>query len=250
MECIFITGTAGSGKSLLTSKLFDLYEDNGKLATIVNLDPGSTSTPYSPEVDIRNYIDLNEIMDNYQLGPNGALLMACDLIATKLQDIENEIFELNPDIIIVDTPGQIELFAFRASGPYIIRNLNVESKVCLFVFDGVLAASPINYVSINLLAASVNLRLNLPQINVMTKRDMIIDRLNDIIKWSSSITLLERYLEIEKNTEYSNLSKRLGRVLSNTGLMQNPIIVSSVTMSGMINLSAALSRILSQGEEK
>jgi GPN-loop GTPase len=33
------------------------------------------------------------------------------------------------------------------------------------------------------------------------------------------------------------------------GFMQSIIAVSSVTMSGMVNLSATLSRILSQGEE-
>jgi hypothetical protein len=32
--------------------------------------------------------------------------------------------------------------------------------------------------------------------------------------------------------------------------MQNPILVSSLTMSGMVNLTASLSRVLNQGEEK
>jgi hypothetical protein len=32
--------------------------------------------------------------------------------------------------------------------------------------------------------------------------------------------------------------------------MQNPILVSSLTMSGMVNLTAALSRVLNFGEEK
>jgi hypothetical protein len=32
--------------------------------------------------------------------------------------------------------------------------------------------------------------------------------------------------------------------------MQSPILVSSLTMSGMVNLTAALSRVLNLGEEK
>ena len=62
MDSVFITGTAGAGKSLLTSRLFEMYEDNGTLPITINLDPGVTNIPYSADIDIRNYIDINEIM--------------------------------------------------------------------------------------------------------------------------------------------------------------------------------------------
>jgi GTPase SAR1 family protein len=58
-------------------------------------------------------------MEEYGLGPNGALIMAADLIADQVEKISKEIEELQSDIVLVDTSGQMELFAFRASGPYI-----------------------------------------------------------------------------------------------------------------------------------
>jgi GPN-loop GTPase len=250
LETIFITGTAGSGKSLLTSKLVQWYKDNNFYAISLNLDPGVISLPYEPDVDVRNYIDIGMIMSQHDLGPNGALIMASDLIATKLDEIQDEVFSLNPDFVVVDTPGQIELFIFRASGPFFVSNFQSDNKINIFTFDGILASSsPMNFISIALMATSVRLRLNISQIDVMTKRDLVIDKLQEIIKWSSKSSL-EDSLQNEKNIEYSILSKDLLNALFKNKLMQAPILVSSLTMSGMVNLTAALSRVLNLGEEK
>lgn len=250
MEAIFITGTAGSGKSLLTSKLIQWYKDNNFYPISLNLDPGVISLPYEPDVDVRNYIDIAKIMSEHGLGPNGALIMAADLIATKLDEIQGEVFGLNPDFVIVDTPGQIELFVFRASGPYFVSNFQCDNKLNVFTFDGILASStPTNFISISLMAASVRLRLNISQLDVMTKRDLVIDKLQELIKWSSR-SVLEDSLQNERNIEYSMLGRDLAQILFKNKLIQIPILVSSLTMSGMINLTAALSRVLNLGEDR
>jgi len=249
VNAIFVTGTAGAGKSLLTSRLLQWYKDNNVYPVSLNLDPGAASLPYEPDVDVRNYIDIATIMESYSLGPNGSLVMASDMIATKLDEIQNELDELNPDYVIVDTPGQIELFAFRASGPYFVANLHADSKATIFAFDGMLVSSPINFVSISLLATSVKLRLKTSQINALTKRDLVIEKLKDILEWASPGAALEHALNSEKDVEYSLLSKELARVMSKGGFGQSMIAVSSVTMNGMVNLAAALARTLNQGED-
>jgi GPN-loop GTPase len=249
MDAIFITGTAGSGKSLLTSRLLQWYVDRKSFPISINLDPGAVSLPYEPDVDVRDYIDINTLMEKYDLGPNGSLVMASDMIATRLDEIQDEVNDLNPDYVLIDTPGQIELFAFRASGPYFVSNLQSDNKVNLFIYDGMLVSSPINFVSIALLASSVKLRLKIAQVNILTKRDLIVDKLRNILEWSSSALSLESSLDDEKDAEYSLLSKDLVRSMSKGGFLQNVIPVSSMTLNGMVNLSAALARIVSQGEE-
>jgi signal recognition particle GTPase len=52
LETIFVTGTAGAGKSLLTSKLMEWYKDNNFYPISLNLDPGVVSLPYEPDVDV------------------------------------------------------------------------------------------------------------------------------------------------------------------------------------------------------
>lgn len=248
-KAIFVTGTAGSGKSLLTSRLLQWYRDNGAFPISLNLDPGVVSLPYSPDVDVRDFIDIGTIMDNFSLGPNGALIMASDMVATKMDEIQEQVDELNADYIIVDTPGQIELFAFRASGPYFVSNFSADGKATVFAFDATLVSSPINFVAISLLASSVKLRLKTAQINVLTKRDLVIDRLKGILEWAGSTHALEIALSAEKESEYSLLSKDLARSMTRAGFAPGLMAVSSTTMSGIINLAAALARTLNQGED-
>ncbi len=248
-NAVFVTGTAGSGKSLLTSRLLQWYRDNGAYPISLNLDPGVASLPYQPDVDVRDFIDIGTLMDNFSLGPNGALVMASDMVATKMDEIQQHVDELNADYIIVDTPGQIELFAFRASGPYFVSNFSADNKTTIFAFDATLVSSPINFVAISLLASSVKLRLKVAQVNVLTKRDLVIDKLKDVLDWAGSTHALEVALNAEKESEYSLLSKDLARTMTRAGFAPGLIAVSSTTLNGIINLAAALARTLNQGED-
>jgi GTPase SAR1 family protein len=249
LKTIFVTGTAGAGKSLLTSKLCDYYTQNGAFAAILNLDPGVESLPYTCDVDVRDYIDIVSIMKEYDLGPNGALIMANDLIASKIDDIRNEVERVNPDYLLVDTPGQIELFAYRSSGSYIVENLTSEEKTSVFLFDGSLITTPVNFVSIALLATSIRLRLHIPTLNIITKTDIIGSKLKDVIEWSGNIRTLENAIANDVDGETYSLATSILRGLNLSGFAQGLIPVSNVTGDGLVNLEAALSRILNLGEE-
>ena len=248
MKAIFVTGTAGSGKSMLTSKILEYYQKNGVFASVLNLDPGVESLPYRPDVDVRDYVDIVQIMKQYDLGPNGSMIMANDLIATKIEDIQNEIHGVNPDYLIVDTPGQIELFAYRASGPFFIQNIDASEKTNIFLYDGTMIASPTNFISISLLATSIKLRLGLPTINVMTKTDLIPDKIDQILKWSSDPISLEEELKTLEGETYS-LATDILRTLNIGEFAGDLIPISNLTGEGMVNLQAALSRIINLGEE-
>jgi len=249
MKIVFIVGTAGSGKSLLASKIFEYYTRNGAFVGMLNLDPGVENLPYTCDVDVRDYVDIVSIMRQYDLGPNGSMIMANDLIASKIDELQSEVDNVNPDYLIVDTPGQIELFAYRASGPFFVQNLNAEQKVVMFLHDGSLLTTPINFVSIALLATSVKLRLNLPQVNVITKIDLIQDKIKDILTWSTNMASLQDALAKESDGENYILASNLLRSLNLGGFAQGSIPISNVSGEGLANLQAALSRILNLGEE-
>lgn len=249
MKIIFLAGTAGSGKSLLASKIFDYYTRNGAFVGMLNLDPGVENLPYTCDIDVRDYVDIVSIMRQYDLGPNGSMIMANDLIASKIDEIQKEVDNVNPDYLIVDTPGQIELFAYRASGPFFVQNFNAEQKAAIFLHDGSLITTPANFVSIALLATSVKLRLNLPQVNVVTKIDLIQDKIKDILQWSTNMAILQDVLAKESDGETYILASNLLRSLNLGGFSQGLIPISNSTGEGLINLQSALSRILNFGEE-
>jgi len=248
LKAIFVTGTAGSGKSMLTSKILEYYQKNGVFASVLNLDPGVESLPYTPDVDVRDYVDIVQIMKQYDLGPNGSMIMANDLIASKIDDIQNEIHRVNPDYLIVDTPGQIELFAYRASGPFFIQNIDAGEKTNIFLYDGTMIVSPNNFISISLLATSIKLRLGLPTINVMTKADLIPDKIDQVLKWSSDPISLEEELKTLEGETYS-LATDILRTLNIGEFVGDLIPISNLTGEGMVNLQATLSRIINLGEE-
>ena len=248
MKAIFVTGTAGSGKSMLTSKILEYYQNNGVFASVLNLDPGVESLPYRPDVDVRDYVDIVQIMKQYDLGPNGSMIMANDLIASKIDEIQNEINGVNPDYLIVDTPGQIELFAYRVSGPFFIQNINADEKINIFLYDGTMIASPTNFISISLLATSIKLRLGVPTINVMSKTDLIPDKIDQVLKSSSDPILLEEELKTLEGETYS-LATDILRTLNIGEFNGNLIPISNLTGEGMVNLQATLSRIINLGEE-
>lgn len=249
MKTIFISGTAGAGKSLLTTKIQEYYTKNGAFASILNLDPGVETLPYTPDVDVRDYVDIVSVMRQYELGPNGAMIMANDLIASKIDDIRNDVDRVNPDYLLVDTPGQIELFAYRTSGPFVIENLTSDEKVNIFLFDGALITSPINFVSVSLLATAIKLRIKLPTVNVLTKIDVINERLKEILEWSTNLRTLENAIAKESDGEIYELTTGILRGLNLGGFAQGLIPVSNVTGQGMVNLEGALSRIINLGEE-
>lgn len=247
---IFIIGTAGSGKSLLTASFTKWLKMTGQDSITINLDPGALTLPYTPEIDIRDYFKVEEIMERYGLGPNGALLVAADQIADEAHRLGEAIEDLKPDIAIVDTPGQMELFAFRISGPYIVSELTKVHKAVIYMFDSVFSLDPLNYVSNMFLSAAVYNRFFLPQVHALSKCDLLppkeVDR---IVDWSTDIDAFESAIEERLMGTRRLLSRDMMNVIYRLGLSFVLIPVSAKTNDGISNLNAALERIFSRGEK-
>ncbi|MCX8171635.1 MAG: ATP/GTP-binding protein [Candidatus Bathyarchaeota archaeon] len=246
----FIIGTAGSGKSLLTASFSEWLKVNEQNVATLNLDPGVIKLPYAPDIDIRDYITIDEIMDNYELGPNGALILAADFIASEIEKIREEIEAVSPDILIVDTPGQMELFAFRVSGPYIASEISKDPKAIVYLFDAAFSLNPLNYVSNMFLSAAVYMRFLLPQIHVLSKCDLIPrEDVDKIIEWSEDKAALEAAINGRLNGDKRLLSYRLSRAIYQLGLNFPLIPVSAKTNEGFVDLNAALERVFTRGEK-
>ncbi len=247
---MFIIGTAGAGKSLLTASLGDLLKMTKQDVSIVNLDPGALTLPYSPDVDVRNYVDVGDLMEKYKLGPNGALIMAADLVADEIEKLTREIEELQSDIVLVDTSGQMELFAFRASGPYIANELTKEPKVLVYLFDSVFSINPLNYVSNLFLSAAVYNRFLLPQVHLLSKCDLLPKKeVNMIVDWSTKQSALETSIDQKLEGMKRLLSINMMQAIHKLGLRFLLLPISAKTNEGMTNFNTALERILAGGEK-
>ncbi len=250
MFIVFVIGTAGSGKSLLTASFNEWLKVGKQKTATVNLDPGVLTLPYAPDIDIRDYIDIRSIMREHRLGPNGALVMAADLIAEEAERLGGEIEDLQSDLVIVDTPGQMELFAFRASGPYIANELTKEPKAMVYLFDAVFSFNPLNYVSNMFLSAAVYNRFFFPQLHVLSKCDLLPpEEVNRIVEWSDDPEAFEVVIDEKLSGTRRVLSKDMIQAIHRLGLQFHLIPVSGKTNEGLISLGSALERILAGGEK-
>jgi GTPase SAR1 family protein len=246
----FVIGTAGSGKSLFTAAFSEWLKMSKQDVATVNLDPGALKLPYSPDVDVRNYVDVGDLMEKYGLGPNGALIMAADLIADEIENLTRDIEEAHADIVLVDTPGQMELFAFRASGPYIVNELTKDTKALIYLFDAVFSINPLNYVSNMFLSAAVYNRFFQPQLHVLSKSDLIPKKdVQAISTWSANTRALEDAIEQKLEGTKRLFSSNMMQAINRLGLKFLLMPISAKTNEGMTNINTTLERILNEGEK-
>ncbi len=220
----------------------------------MNLDPGVEVLPYSPDIDVRDYIVLKDVMNEFQLGPNGAMILASDLMVNFLDDIRDEIDDLNPDWVLVDTAGQLELFAFRDTGPLIASSLGFGSiqKAVTFLFDSNLVLRPNGFISTLLLAASVQFRFQtIPQINILSKSDLIDeDQIDLIINWSQDFMALEDSTSQLERGLIRELSMLISDVFVQLGSTAELLPCSIKEERGLDLIFGALQRVFDDDSSK
>ncbi|VUZ98069.1 GPN-loop GTPase, putative [Plasmodium vivax] len=174
---IIVIGMAGSGKTTYVGSLYNyLKVEKKKKVYTMNLDPAVKYVQYPVNIDIRDSIKYHEIMKEYKLGPNGAIMTCLNLFATRFDKVI-EILEKRKNklhYIIVDTPGQIEVFNWSASGNIILETLSVSFPVVInYIIDTVRCERPITFMSNMLYACSVLYKARLPFLACFNKVDII-----------------------------------------------------------------------------
>ena len=189
---LFVVGTAGAGKSSLVTAFQRWARFLEIDALTINLEPGAERVHYDPEFDVRDLISLSEVMDRYDLGPNGAQILAADLVASQAFDIMDELEGLHGDMLVIDTPGQVELFAFREASNHLVDVLGQGRAALVFLFDPMLSQTPSGFVSQMLLSNIVQFRLALPTANFLSKADLLEPEvLEKILEWGERLDVLE-----------------------------------------------------------
>ena len=212
---LYFIGTAGSGKSTLTDNFKKWMNLKGLDAITVNLDPGAENLPYDPDVDIRDWISLKEVMETYSLGPNGAQIACADMLALNTEDVKKSIDSFKTDYVLMDTPGQLELFVFREAGKYIIEFFQPDRSVIGYLLDPSLAKTASGFVSQILLSLNTNFRIGKPHMNILSKSDILEKKeLEKIMRWGNSTFELEDAIYNEKASIYREMSEKILSLIS------------------------------------
>ncbi|WP_290623704.1 MULTISPECIES: ATP/GTP-binding protein [unclassified Archaeoglobus] len=243
---VYVTGTAGSGKTYLTKAFADWLNLKNLDYMVVNLDPGADFVPYSADIDVREWFTLEDIMEKYNVGPNGAQIIGADLVSTLVDDIKDEIELTSSEYVLIDTPGQLELFTLRESSRILIKALNPERSVMVYLFDPVVSKTPSGFLSMLFMASSAVFRLEIPQVLVLSKSDILSENeLERVMEWSSDPETLYDSLDLERKT----LNLELFLILKEAGFFRPLIPVSAVTGYGMEDIYDAIQEIFYGGDD-
>jgi len=151
---------------------------------VINLDPAVHNVPFDSNIDIRDSVNYKEVMKSYNLGPNGGILTSLNLFATKIDQVLGLLEKrttpdpAKPNVkpiehILVDTPGQIEVFVWSASGSILLDSLaSTFPTVIAYVIDTPRTASTSTFMSNMLYACSILYKTKLPMILVFNKTDV------------------------------------------------------------------------------
>ena len=71
---VFVVGPAGVGKSTFCSSVIQHSQNTKRSIHLANLDPAAENFEIEPSLDIRNLITLEDVMEELEYGPNGALV--------------------------------------------------------------------------------------------------------------------------------------------------------------------------------
>ncbi|KAH8738608.1 MinD type ATpase [Cryptosporidium ryanae] len=174
-----VVGPAGSGKSTYCSIIQKHCEIIGRTCHVVNLDPAADNFNYLCQLDIRDLISLDDVMEETNLGPNGSQVFAMEYLVENLDWLEEKLnnnFGDN-DYVLFDCPGQIELFTHLPVMKLLVNALQIwDFRICgVYCLDVGFLTDSSKFVAGSVSALSTMIQLEIPHINVITKCDIVQD---------------------------------------------------------------------------
>ncbi|MBW0521989.1 hypothetical protein O181_061704 [Austropuccinia psidii MF-1] len=240
--CIILIGMAGSGKTTFLQRLNSYLHTNKKSPYVLNLDPAVSKLPFQANIDIRDTVDYKQVMKQYNLGPNGGILTALNLFTTKFDQVLNYIEKRieSTDYIIMDTPGQIEIFTWSASGT-IITDAVASSvpSVVAYIIDTPRTTSPATFMSNMLYACSILYKTRLPFLLVFNKtdaqpHDFALEWMQDFESFQQALANQKDTNDLEGGSGYmSSLMNSMSLVLDEFYKNLRAVGCSAMTGAGM-----------------
>ncbi len=217
-----VIGPPGSGKSTYIKKVNEYYTSFKRKTITINLDPANDDSLY--DVDIKDLISMEDVGERLKLGPNASIIYIFDFLKANIEWLLSKISK--ESYYLIDTPGQTELFCLSQSFKDIIHILTKGGlSLCVVNLIECNNISDIsNYIFSTFSVLNSMIQLELPQVNVLSKIDLLksfsfknknlsIELINqpdnELIK-----SLLDEQMEDSQNKKSANRLHKLNGLIS------------------------------------
>jgi len=214
-----VIGPPGSGKTTYCNAMAQLLNGLGRKTSLINIDPANEDVPYEADVDISDLIQLEDVMDTFKLGPNGGLIYCMEYLEKNFDWLLDKIKGLNGNYLIIDCPGQVELYTHNDAVKNVVRRLEREAEVRLaavHLVDSHYCADASKFLSVCLTSLTTMLQIELPHVNVLSKADLIekYGKLDFNIDFYTEVMDLEYLLDRISDDPFTAKFKKLNAAMS------------------------------------
>ncbi|PYH44456.1 putative signal sequence-binding GTPase GPN3 [Aspergillus saccharolyticus JOP 1030-1] len=181
---VLVMGPAGAGKTTFCSAVIQQLQTTRRSCFYVNLDPAAETFAYEPDLDIRELITLEDVMEELGLGPNGGLIYCFEFLLQNLDFLTEALDPLSEEyLIIFDMPGQIELYTHIPLLPSLVQFLSragpLNINLCAaYLLESTFVVDKAKFFAGTLSAMSAMLMLEMPHVNILTKMDQVKDMIS------------------------------------------------------------------------
>lgn len=260
-----VIGPAGSGKTTYCKVIQEYLQACKRSCYLVNLDPCievverpkrskliSQPEEATYDLDIRELINIDTVVDELGLGPNGALLHSIEVLNTNIQWLSDSIEERYPDesYLVIDTPGQIELYVHL---PYmynickLLSDLNINT-IAVFLLDVTFLNNHTKLIAGLLTSLASMVSIQTPHINILSKCDLIAEsNLYDKVDYMNNYDMMVQCGELPE--KYQRLNRIFLNLLEEYNLI-NFVPLNIEEEESIEGVMAAIDVATQYGEEK
>ncbi|CAH1125056.1 unnamed protein product [Ceutorhynchus assimilis] len=258
-----VIGPPGSGKTTYCSKISTFYRDKlNRQVEVINLDPANDNMDYKPKIDIMNLITVEEAMEAYKLGPNGALMYCMEYLEANFDWLLKQLSEVKGSYLVFDMPGQVELYTHHNSIKNIFSLLGKMSyHLCaVHLVDSHHCSDATKFISTLLLSLSTMLQVQLPHVNVLSKADLLKknpSKLDFSLDFYTNVLDLQYLLDVLDDGPFTKKFKKLNKAI--VGIIEDYSLVAFLPLdinsdSSILNVKSATDKacgyIYGSGEER